>query len=69
MNYLTLTRIFADTYSCGTYGSGNFNDNQCATVAGGALSPTGTDVAIGIGIGIVLIVIAVIVILKNRKKK
>ena len=68
MSYLTLTRIFADVYSCGTYGSGNFNESQCAAV-GGALSPTGTDVAIGIGIGIVLIVIAIVLILRNRKKK
>lgn len=69
MNYLTLSHLFADVYNCGTYGSGNFNENQCATVAGGSLSSTGTDVAIGIGVGIVLIVIAVVLILRNRKKK
>ena len=69
MNYLTASKFFADSYNCGAYGNGGFNENQCASVVSGGLSNTGTDVTIGIGVGILLIVVAVILILRNRKKK
>lgn len=70
MKYLLVSQLFAETYNCGTYGTANYNENQCATTStGSVLSNTGTDVAVGIGIGIVLIVIAAVVLLKNRKNK
>ncbi len=69
MNYLILSRYFADTYNCGAYGNSAYNENQCTSVVTGGLASTGTDMAIGIGVGIVLIVIAAVLILRNRKKK
>lgn len=69
MNYLLHSNFFADTYNCGAYGNGSYDQNQCITVATGGLSATGTDVVIGIASGVVLIAIAVVLILRNRKKK
>jgi len=65
MKYIILSHLFAATYDCGTYGSGNFNDSGAC----GSLAATGSDVFIGIGVGVVLIVLAVVIILRNRKKK
>lgn len=70
MKYFTYLQLFGDTYNCGTYGSGNYNENECATlVDGGPLSDTGTSVVVGVGSGIVLVAVAVYLILRNRKKK
>lgn len=69
MKYLIALQLFADTYGCGTYGSGNFNDNQTCLTDGGGLAGTGTDIAIGIGVGVVLIAIALFLIFRNRTKK
>ena len=69
MNYLILSRYFADSYGCGAYGNGGYNTNVCASTTTGGLASTGTDVAIGIGIGIILIIIALVIIFKTRKKK
>ena len=70
MKHFTFLQLFGDTYNCGTYGSGGYNENECATlVDGGSLSDTGTSVVVGIGGGILLVAIAVYLMLRNRKKK
>lgn len=73
-NYINITGLFADTYNCGAYGAGNYNENACVTSSGGdsQLTPPSTGLGIeavgGAGLGLALIITAVI-ILKSRKKK
>ncbi|HMQ09331.1 MAG TPA: hypothetical protein PKC31_02285 [Candidatus Nanoperiomorbaceae bacterium] len=73
-NYINnLTGLFADTYNCGAYGAGNFNENTCSTTGDSSITAPSTGVfgveAVGgAGLGLALIITAVI-ILKSRKKK
>lgn len=64
----------AATYSCNTYGSGNYNESgECTTGASTAtnsgLVDTGVSLWAGIGVGVLLIVIAIAILITTRKKK
>ena len=44
-NYINnLTGLFADTYNCGAYGAGNFNENTCSTTGDSSITAPSTGV-------------------------
>ncbi len=69
MNLIYTLYYLAAEYNCGTYGSGNFNDERSCDAIMGGLANTGTDVVIGIAGGLVLIGLAIYLFVRNRKKK
>ncbi|HMR72517.1 MAG TPA: LPXTG cell wall anchor domain-containing protein [Candidatus Saccharibacteria bacterium] len=70
MKHLSFLQLFGDTYNCGTYGSGDYNQNECSTsVDGGPLADTGTNVVVGVGAGLILVAVAVFVLIRGRKNK
>ena len=70
MKHLSFLRLLGDTYNCGTYGSGDYNQNECSTLVDGSpLADTGTSVVVGVGAGAILIAVAVFVLIRGRKNK
>lgn len=68
---------FAQTYGCGTYGAGAYEDNNCETAAGTGGDSGGSDGLVDTGFGIILAVTiaailiftTVLVMVLRRKKK
>lgn len=69
MKYIYALYYLAAEYNCGTYGSGDFNDDRSCDAIMGGLANTGTDVIVGIVGGLLLIGLAIYLIVRNRKKK
>ncbi|HET9412156.1 MAG TPA: hypothetical protein VFO38_04900 [Candidatus Saccharimonadales bacterium] len=68
-----ITQFAAATYNCGTYGSGAYDEGQCASTGatGGGLADTGYDVLLPIFLGVSLLIAGSILIAKRwlRKRK
>lgn len=69
-----IKQFAAATYNCGTYGSGAYDEGQCASTGGstgGGLADTGYDVLLPIFLGISLLIAGSILIAKRwlRKRK
>lgn len=70
---------FAQTYGCGTYGAGEYDENNCETSTGGTdgnsgggsdgLVDTGFGIILAVTIAAVLIFTTVLVMVMRRKKK
>lgn len=69
--------LFAETYNCGAYGTGNYNENLCSTTSSSgdsaSLSAPGTGIGIeaasGIAAGLALIVLSFVIFRSIKRKK
>lgn len=73
MHY-TFLRLLADTYNCGSYGSGAYDQGACvapsnAAAASGPLAFTGEPWFWMVVSALVIVVISVAVLVRNKRKR